>query len=130
MRADRFGSYSIVDTFAGMSFLSRSKSMIRESRLWPPRRHQDFNCPRLLRPPDLCRFAVSGAYGSLVVISSKVSDVFPRKPGEVGLYLRIGMVSYAPCRNSGSFSPSRSLTYAFFQSERRPAKRPCRFILP
>src|SRR5688572_3559937 len=27
---------------------------------------------------------------------------------------------YAPCRNSGSFSPSRSFTYAFFQSARRP----------
>ena len=32
--------------------------------------------------------------------------------------------------NSGSFSPSRSRTYAFFQSGRRPAKRPCRFNLP
>src|SRR5439155_17852431 len=37
---------------------------------------------------------------------------------------------YAPSRNSGIFSPSRSFTYAFFQSGRRPANRPCRLILP
>ena len=29
MRAERFGSYSIVETFAGMSRLSRLKSMTR-----------------------------------------------------------------------------------------------------
>ncbi len=29
MRAERFGSYSIVATFAGMSRLSRLKSMMR-----------------------------------------------------------------------------------------------------
>ena len=53
MRADRFGSYSIVDTFAGMSRLSRLKSMMRYIRLWPPPRHQDVSSPLLLRPPDL-----------------------------------------------------------------------------
>src|SRR5687767_6459345 len=96
MRADRFGSYSTVDTFAGMSFLSRLKSMIRYSRRWPPPRHQDVRCPWLLRPPDRCRLSVNGPYGSLVVSSSKVSDVFPRTPGEVGLYLRIAITN-VPC---------------------------------
>ena len=42
MRAERFGSYSIVDTFAGMSCLSRLKSMIAVHPLVaaaaPPRR--------------------------------------------------------------------------------------------
>src|SRR4029079_1700511 len=38
--------------------------------------------------------------------------------------------SYAPSRNSGTFSPSRSLTYAFFQSARCPTNRPWRFIFP
>src|SRR6266850_4072402 len=113
-----------------MSFLSRLKSITRYSRRWPPPRHHDVTSPRLLRPPDRCRFSVSGRYGSLVVISSKVSDVLPRTPGEVGLYLRIGMMSYAPCRKSGSFSPSRSFTYAFFQSERRPTYLPWRLNFP
>src|SRR5688572_3172599 len=130
IRAERFGSYSTVATFPGMSRLSRLKSITRYSRRWPPPRHQDVRCPWLLRPPERCRFSVSGAYGSLVVISSKVSDVLPRTPGDVGLYLRIGMSVYAPCRNSGSFSPSRSLTYAFFQSERRPTNLPWRLNLP
>src|SRR5688572_15594619 len=130
MRAERFGSYSTVDTLPGMSFLSRLKSMMRYSRRWPPPRHHDVRCPWLLRPPDRCRFSVRGAYGSFVVMSSNVSDVLPRTPGEVGLYLRMAMVLYAPCRNSGSFSPSRSFTYAFFQSARRPMYLPWRFILP
>ena len=53
MRAERFGSYSIVATFAGMSRLSRLKSMMRYIRLWPPPRHHDVSSPRLLRPPVL-----------------------------------------------------------------------------
>src|SRR5688572_29450725 len=93
MRADRFGWYSTVDTLPGMSFLSRLKSMIRYSRLWPPPRHQDVRCPWLLRPPERSSFSVSGACGSFVVISSNVSDVFCRTPGDVGLYLRIAMLS-------------------------------------
>src|SRR6266576_1228388 len=92
MRAERFGSYSTVATFAGMSFLSRLKSITRYSRLCPPPRHQEVRWPLLSRPPELSRFSVNGRYGSFVVISSKVSDVLPRTPGEVGLYLRIAMV--------------------------------------
>ena len=37
------------------------------------------------------------------------------------------MSDYAPSRKSGTFSPSRSRTQAFFQSERWPSKRPWRF---
>src|SRR5436190_22873672 len=129
MRADRFGSYSIVDTLAGMSRLSRLKSITRYIRLWPPPRHHDVSSPRLLRPPVLCIGSTSGLCGSVVVISSKTWTVWNRWPGEVGLYFLMGLV-YAPSRNSGIFSPSRSFTYAFFQSGRRPANRPCRLILP
>src|SRR4051812_32539316 len=91
MRAERFGSYSIVDTFAGMSCLSRLKSMMRYIRLWPPPRHHDVNSPWLLRPPDLCSGSTSGLCGSVVVSSSNSWTVWNRWPGEVGLYLRIGM---------------------------------------
>ena len=51
MRAERFGSYSIVATLPGMSCLSRLKSMTRYSRLCPPPRHHDVSSPVLLRPP-------------------------------------------------------------------------------
>src|SRR5690242_14810789 len=92
MRADRFGSYSIVVTFAGMSRLSRLKSMIRYIRLWPPPRHHEVSSPRLLRPPDRCSGSTSGLYGSSVVISSNVCTVWNRDPGGVGLNLRIGII--------------------------------------
>src|SRR5215218_82079 len=85
MRAERFGSYSTVATFAGMSRLSRLKSMMRYIRLWPPPRHQEVRCPWLLRPPVLFIGSISGLYGSWVVISSKVWTVWKRLPGEVGL---------------------------------------------
>ncbi len=75
MRAERFGSYSIVDTFAGMSRLSRLKSMMRYIRLWPPPRHHDVSSPRLLRPPVLLSGSTSGLCGSCVVISSNTCTV-------------------------------------------------------
>src|SRR5436189_5342677 len=100
MRAERFGSYSIVVTFAGMSRLSRLKSMMRYIRLWPPPRHHDVSSPLLLRPPVLLSGSTSGLYGSCVVISSNVCTVLNREPGDVGLNCFRAMV-YAPSRNSG-----------------------------
>src|SRR5690349_12417885 len=91
MRAERFGSYSTVSTRAAMSFLSRLKSMIRYSRLWPPPRHHEVSSPWLLRPPERCRFSVSGRYGWSVVMSSNVCTVLKRVPADVGLNLRIGI---------------------------------------
>src|SRR5437773_4669728 len=91
MRAERFGSYSIVDTFAGMSRLSRLKSITRYIRLWPPPRHHEVSSPRLLRPPERCSGSTSGLYGRSVVMSSNVCTVWNREPGDVGLYLRIGI---------------------------------------
>src|ERR671910_134578 len=101
IRAERFGSYSMVDTLPGMFVLSRLKSMMRYRRLCPPPRHHIVTSPVLLRPPDFFIVSVSGLYGSLVVMSSKVCTVICRRPGDVGLYLRIGIV-YAPSRKSGS----------------------------
>src|SRR5436190_15431871 len=91
MRADRFGSYSIVDTLAAMSRLSRLKSMIRYIRLWPPPRHQDVRWPTLLRPPVLGIGSTSPLCGVLLVISSNVGTVWNRVPGDVGLNLRIAI---------------------------------------
>src|SRR5205807_8810350 len=100
MRDDRFGSYSMVATFAGISRLSRLKSMMRYIRLWPPPRHHDVSVPALLRPPERWSGSTSGLYGSCAVISSNTATVWNRVPGDVGLYLRIAM-DYAPSRNSG-----------------------------
>ena len=44
--------------------------------------------------------------------------------------LRIGHDVTRPPGIRASSAPSRSFTYAFFQSGRWPAKRPCRLILP
>ncbi len=85
MRDDRFGSYSTVTTFPGMSRLSRLKSMTRYIRLWPPPRHQTVSSPRLLRPPDLRSGSVSGLCGVSVVISSNTWTVWNRRPADVGL---------------------------------------------
>ena len=102
MRALRLGSYSIVETFAGMSRLSRLKSMSRYIRLWPPPRHHTVSSPRLFRPPERCSGSTSGLCGSLVVISSKVWTVWNRWPGEVGLYLRIAMITRPPGTRASS----------------------------
>jgi hypothetical protein len=48
--------------------------------------------PWLFRPPDLCNGSVSGRYGCFAVISSKVWTVWNRRPADVGLYLRMGMI--------------------------------------
>src|SRR4051794_26360055 len=96
MRDDRFGSYSIVETFAGTSYLFRLKSMIRYIRLCPPPRHHDVRCPALLRPPVLRIGSMSGLCGSWVVISSKTGTVWNRVPGDVGLSLRNGMITPLP----------------------------------
>jgi hypothetical protein len=85
MRAERFGSYSMVDTVPVMSFLSRLKSITRYTRLWPPPRHHDVTSPRLLRPPDFLSGSVSGLYGLVSVISSNTWTVWNRRPGDVGL---------------------------------------------
>ena len=45
MRAERFGSYSIPATFAGIPIFSRRKSTSRSMRLTPPPR-----CRTVMRP--------------------------------------------------------------------------------
>src|SRR4029079_226754 len=97
MRAERFGSYSIVETVAGMSRLSRLKSMMRYIRLWPPPPHQDVSSPRLFRPPERCSGSTRGLCGWSVVISSNTCTVWNRWPGVVGLYLWIAIMRRLLC---------------------------------
>src|SRR3954447_12309677 len=97
MRADRLGSYSMCATLAGMPSLSlRRKSMTRYARLWPPPLCRVVIWPHELRPPDPLSGRSSDFSGVERVISAKSETLEPRRPGVVGLYLRIPMGLLAP----------------------------------
>src|ERR1035437_1700939 len=110
MWADRFGSYSIEATFAGISCLSRLKSIVRERFLCPPTRHPGVRWPRLPRPPVLSLPFVSDFSGPVFVISEKSDVVRWRRLGDVGLYDLTGMARYTPSKRAGSFWPFASFT--------------------
>src|SRR4051812_31036570 len=89
MRAERFGSYSISRTVAGVAYLLRLKSMMRYFRLWPPPRRRVEMWPWLSRPPDFLRGSVSDFSGVLRVISAKSETLRKRVPLVTGLNWRI-----------------------------------------
>src|SRR6187455_2233397 len=92
MRAVRLGSYSMCATLAGTPSLSwRRKSMTRYARLWPPPIWRVVIRPALLRPPLLPSGRTSDFSGVVLVTSTKSATDEPRRPGVVGLYLRIAM---------------------------------------
>src|ERR1700722_19366009 len=77
-------------TLAGTPSLScRRKSIRRYARLCPPPWCRTVTRPWTLRPPLLCSGRTSDFSGSLRVISEKSEPLAPRRPGVVGLYLRI-----------------------------------------
>src|SRR5688572_444629 len=96
MYDERFGSYSIAATRAGIPSLRRLKSMIRYRRLAPPPRWRAVLRPLALRPPDFLRPSTSDFSGSFFVISAKSGYVTKRRPGDVGLGLRIGITDRPP----------------------------------
>src|SRR5919109_1583321 len=98
MRAERFGSYSMETTFAGMPALSRLKSIARSFFLCPPPRHQLVTSPALRRPPVLRLPTVSGLNGLSVVMSSFVSVVIARREGVIGLYVLIAIALALSCQ--------------------------------
>src|SRR4030042_3472148 len=89
MRAERLGSYSMDATLPGTPKLFRLKSIIRSCRVAPPPRWRTVTRPWALRPACFLRGTVKRFSGLLLVISSKVWPVAPRRPGEVGLYCLI-----------------------------------------
>src|SRR3954467_3576331 len=133
MYDERFGSYSIAATLAGTPSLERLKSILRYRRLAPPPRWREVLRPCALRPPDLVRPSTSVFSGSVFVISEKSGYETKRRPGLVGLGLRIGMAfdSSRPARpwKIGIESPSRTSTMAFFHSRVRPEVQPRRLGL-
>src|SRR5215211_8377251 len=100
MYDDRLGSYSIAATFAGMLSRVRLKSIRRYSRLAPPPRWRAVLRPLALRPPDFFRPSTRVFSGSVFVMTLKSAYEMKRRPGLVGLGLRIGMRRYSssPCR--------------------------------
>src|SRR5690242_7445946 len=122
MRAERFGSYSIEKTLAGTPNLLRLKSIRRYWRFTPPPRWRDVMRPWLLRPPVELSLRTSDFSGRERVISSKVETDIPRRPGDVGLYVRIGICCSSRGLRLGRYAcsagmvwPSASVTMAFFQ---------------
>ena len=77
--------------------------------------------PGAVRPEVLdgtWRPAVSDGSGRARVISAKSKPLWNRRPGDVGRYWMVG-IPYAPSKKSIRL-PSARVTYAFFQSGRRP----------
>src|SRR5882757_5174285 len=101
MLAVRLGSYSMCATLAGTPSLSaRRKSITRYARLWPPPLCRVVILPCTLRPPVLCSGRISDFSGVDRVISAKSETLEPRRPGVVGLCLRMPMVSPPSARRS------------------------------
>src|SRR6476620_10245411 len=95
MRAVRFGSYSISATRALTPSLSwRRKSIRRYWRLCPPPLWRVVILPVLLRPPFLGSGRTNDFSGVDRVISIKSATLEPRRPGVVGLYLRIPIIYF------------------------------------
>src|SRR6476469_7311855 len=97
MLAVRFGSYSMCATLALTPSVScLRKSITRYARLWPPPLCRVVIRPCALRPPLPCSGRTSDFSGVERVISAKSETLEPRRPGVVGLYLRIPMGLLAP----------------------------------
>src|SRR3954452_423061 len=75
--------------------------MMRYARLWPPPWCRVVIRPWLLRPPFLGSGRTRDFSGVVRVISAKSATDEPRRPGVVGLYLRIAMFSQSYSARSG-----------------------------
>src|SRR3979411_2898279 len=92
MRAERLGSYSMCATLAGTPSLSfRRKSITWCARLAPPPLCRVVMLPDELRPPLPCSGRSSDFSGVDRVPAAKSETLEPRRPGVVGLDLRLAM---------------------------------------
>src|SRR5919112_4806844 len=107
IREVRLGSYSMCATLAGTPSLSaRRKSITRYARLCPPPWCRVVIRPLLLRPPRECSGRTSDFSGSSRVTSTKSATLAPRRPGVVGLYLRMPIrVSPSAHRSAEDLDP-------------------------
>src|ERR1700759_2194102 len=92
MFAVRLGAYSMGATFAFTPSLSLRREWITpEGGLCPPPWCRVVTRPCALRPPRPCSGRTKDFSGVERVISAKSETLAPRRPGVVGLYLRIPM---------------------------------------
>src|SRR5690606_17492512 len=90
IRAVRLGSYSMCATVAATPSLSaRRKSITRYWRLWPPPWWRAVIRPCAFRPPFCGSGRTRDFSGVERVTSTKSATLAPRRPGVVGLYLRM-----------------------------------------
>src|SRR5919112_3557735 len=121
MRAVRLGSYSMCATLAGTPSLScRRKSITRYARLCPPPLCRVVMRPWLLRPPFLGSGRVSDFSGVDRVISTKSATDEPRRPGVVGLYLRIAISVPIQRARSGDRTSEDVDAVALCEADDRP----------
>src|SRR5271163_3574630 len=110
MRAERFGSYSIAATFAGIPVFSRRKSTDRYFCWCPPPRCHAVTSPCEFRPPVRFCTSTSDFSGVCLVISLLSSMVRKRRDGVYGLNVFIAIVaSYRFPSNSLARSLARLL---------------------
>src|SRR5271170_8273879 len=110
MRAERFGSYSIAATFAGIPVFSRRKSTLRYFCACPPPRCHAVISPCEFRPPVRFCTSTSDFSGVCLVISLLSSMVRKRRDGVYGLNVFIAIVaSYRFPSNSLARSLARLL---------------------
>src|SRR5271163_4177030 len=93
MRAERFGSYSIAATFAGIPVFSRRKSTDRYFCWCPPPRCHAVTSPCEFRPPVRFCTSTSDFSGVCLVISLLSSMVRKRRDGVYGLNVFIAIVA-------------------------------------
>src|SRR3954452_16828646 len=93
--------------------------MRRYARLWPPPWCRVVMRPVLLRPPFFGSGTTSDFSGSLRVTSAKSATLAPRRPGVVGLYLRMPM----GCRVLVSCSSARVGVLGALSRAGRPDRR-------
>src|SRR3954452_18529374 len=96
-------------TLAGTPSLSaRRKSITRYARLCPPPWCRAVTMPWTLRPPRPCRGRTSDFSGWSRVTSAKSATLEPRRPGVVGLYLRIAITDSVAVFYPWSVDPAAS----------------------
>src|SRR5690554_5978732 len=104
-------------TLAGTPSLSaRRKSISRYWRLWPPPWCRVVIRPWTFRPPFFGNGRTSDFSGSDRVSSAKSETLAPRRPGVVGLYLRIAI----SCIPSAHRAAERFDAVAVGQLHQRP----------
>src|SRR3954454_9661588 len=99
MRAERFGSYSMEVTVAGMPVFSRLKSITRYCCLCPPPMKREVVSPELRRPPERFFGSSNALCGRSVVNSWLTSVVLKRCVGVIALYALIAIfISQLPAQ--------------------------------